>query len=26
MTNVTTVQFLEQMHLMKPVTSLPMDI
>jgi NADH-quinone oxidoreductase subunit M len=26
MTNATTVQFLEQMHLMKPVTSLPMDI
>jgi NADH-quinone oxidoreductase subunit M len=26
MTNATTVQFLEHMHLMKPVTSLPMDI
>jgi NADH-quinone oxidoreductase subunit M len=26
MTNATTVQFLEHIHLMKPVTSLPMDI
>jgi NADH-quinone oxidoreductase subunit M len=26
MTNATTVQFLEHMHLIKPVTSLPMDV
>jgi len=26
MTNATTVQFLEHMHLIKPVTPLPLDI
>jgi len=26
MTNATTVQFLEYMHLIKPVTSLPLDV
>jgi NADH:ubiquinone oxidoreductase subunit 4 (subunit M) len=26
MTNATTVQFLEHMHLIKPVTSLPLDV
>ena len=26
MTNATTAQFLEHMHLIKPVTSLPLDV